>query len=185
MHKFHGQYQYQFKLVDGDGIEKFSMFLSGVAWKNGRFMDDLYGALGAFAFCLALGTYRYTASATHGRLEIREVYAYMRDVFTFHDRSTEWGTQYLGHWNRTGFIVIPFSTAAGELTKSDWASFPVKKVGVISDYNVYYPVRNKEYREWQLKYKQGGDLVLYSDIQIIQFQTPKIIEFDLRTGEIK
>ncbi|WP_421095513.1 DUF6402 family protein [Ralstonia mannitolilytica] len=189
MQKLHNHWQYQFIDVDANGGEQFAMLFRGVQWKSGRFMDDLYGALGAFAFYLALGRYRYTTYVTYerrqrGRLEIHEVFAYMRDIFTFYDRPSDGGSQYLGHWNKGGFIVVPAAFAAGRITKSRWARFPVAKNGALQDWTVYYPVSNDDYRNWQIEHKQGEDLILYSDMRKIYFHRPIIIDFDLLTGEI-
>lgn len=45
--------------VDSGNLKKFEMFLRSVAWKDGTFMDDLYGALGAFSINAALGGHQY------------------------------------------------------------------------------------------------------------------------------
>lgn len=189
VHDLHRRWQYQFISVDSNGGEKFAMLFRGIQWGNGRFMDDLYGSLGAFAFYLSLGKYRYTTyvdrnSNVFGRIEIHEVCAYMRDIFTFYDRSTESGSQYLGHWNHTGFVVLVDAIAIGETTKKRGARLPYSKNGAIENWTIYYPVYNDSYRDWQLKHKQGGDLILYSDVRRIYFNRPVLIEFDFDTGEI-
>jgi len=186
INRYHKEFQFQFNRVDSENADKFRMFLKGVAAPNGLFMDDLYGSLGAFSFNVALDGFFYQrVGPTRTRLAIEKISVYMRDVFTFHDRAGKAlgvlpsGTQYLGHWNKTGFILIPGAIAAGEISTADWLMYPVARGGVISDSTVYYPVRNKDYREWQLKHKQGGDLVLYSDRKIIRFPAPYVVEFDL------
>ena len=182
--RWHREYQFQLITVDSGNLKKFEMFLRGVAWKDGTFMDDLYGALGAFSINAALGEHQYVVDKTgwRGRLIVNEIVVYMRDVFTFHDRSGEVGTQYLGHWNKRGFIVVPIATVVGELTELDWPNYPVALYNAISDATVYYPVRNKDYRIWQMENKQGGDMVLYSDRRSVRLNPPKIIEFDFSSA---
>ncbi|WP_237718203.1 DUF6402 family protein [Cupriavidus sp. BIS7] len=178
--RWHRDFQYQRVDVDDDELTKLEMFARGLFRPNGLWMDDLYGSLGAFSFYAAVSGFSYRRVAhTRTSLRIHEVCIYMRDVFTFHDRSNQRGTQYLGHWNKTGFIVVPISTIFGELTKADWPNYPVARNGVISENSVYYPVRNMDYRRWQLRYGQGSDLVLYSNVHRVPFYPPKIIEFDL------
>ncbi len=183
---YHKEFQFQLSRVDSDNSDKFLMFIKGAAMPNGILMDDLYGSLGAFSFNAALGGFFYErVGPTRTRIIIKEISLYMRDVFTFHDRTDKTlvvipnGTQYLGHWNKTGFIIVPGATALGELSKADWVMYPVARGGIISESTVYYPLRNKDYRDWQLKHKQGGDLILYSDRNKLRFSDPWVVEFDL------
>lgn len=184
--EYHREFQYQKKSVDSENTDKFLMFLKGYAMPNGLLMDDLYGSLGAFSFYAAIdGFFYHRVAPTRTRLVIKNISVYMRDVFTFHDRTDKTlgvvsnGTQYLGHWNKTGFIIVPGATALGEVSKADWVMQPVARGGMISENTVYYPVRNKDYRDWQLRHKQGGDLVLYSNRKIVPLREPYVMEFDL------
>ncbi|MDK3023554.1 DUF6402 family protein [Cupriavidus taiwanensis] len=178
--KYHQEFQYQRTLVDSENTDKFLMLLRGIAAPNGVMMDDLYGSLGAFSFNATLDGFFYErVTSTRTRLVIKEISLYMRDVFTFHDRERKGGTQYLGHWNKSGFIIVPSAVAAGELPTADWLMYPVARSGIVSDATVFYPVRNKDYRDWQLKHKQGGDMVLYSDRKRISLRPAKVLEFDL------
>ncbi|WP_458762009.1 DUF6402 family protein [Cupriavidus basilensis] len=184
--RYHKEFQFQLNRVDSENTDKFLMFLKGAAMPNGLLMDDLYGSLGAFSFYAALNGF-YFDQASHGRtrLMIKEISFYMKDVFTFHDRTAKksslipTGTQYLGHWNNTGFIIVPAATMLGEVTEVDWVMRPVAKGGIISDKTVYYPVRNKDYRAWQLQHNQGGDLILYSNRKIINFPYPWAVDLNL------
>gem|GEM_PF-831721 len=175
LHRFHATYQFQFARVDTDVADKFAMLLRGAALPNGIFMDDLYGSLGAFAFYASIGEhYFYSRGAHGGRLEIHSAYLYMRDVFTFFDRDAD--TQYLGHWNKTGFIIPMRIAMAHHITNSDWLMFPVARNGAISTAEVYYPICNRDYRNWQFKHKQGGDLILYSNKKLIKLSEPIVVE---------
>ncbi|WP_439890186.1 DUF6402 family protein [Ralstonia sp. 25C] len=180
MHEYHKNFQFQLVHVDSDFYSKLKMFMRGTAAPNGIWMDDLYGALGAFTFDAAIDSYSYMVYSNGlARLEIYGLSIYARDVFTFHDRSDEWGTQYLGHWNKTGFIIIPAATIAGEVTKSDIPWYTVARNGLITEKNVYYPVRNKDYRNWQLQHGQGGDFIIYSDRRRVPLADPIVVEFYL------
>ncbi|WP_454726061.1 MULTISPECIES: DUF6402 family protein [Cupriavidus] len=183
---YHKSFQFQFNRVDSDNKGKFLMFVKGSIFPNGVLMDDLYGSLGAFSFYAALdGFYYDRISRTRTRLIVKEVSVYMKDVFTFHDRTDKTlgvigsGTQYLGHWNKTGFIIVPADTVAGEVSKADWVMSPVARWGILSQDMVYHPVRNKDYRDWQLRHGQGGDLILFSDRRRLLFDEPWVMEFDL------
>jgi len=188
MQRYHREFQFQRVIVDGDFPSKLSMFFKGAAWPHGHFMDDLYGSLGAFSLNAAIdGFYLSRRSARRIRAEISQISIYMRDVFTFHDRTGAHlngriakGSQYLGHWNKRGFIVVPVAVAAGEVQAADWLMRPVARSGIVNERYVYYPVRNRDYRDWQLRHRQGGDLILYSDRQVIHFlPDPFVVEFDL------
>lgn len=175
LHNLHATYQFQFARVDTDAADKFAMLLRGSALPNGIFMDDLYGALGAFAFYASIGEHYFHPRGTKGgRLEIHSLYVYMRDVFTFFDRGAD--TQYLGHWNKTGFIIPMQIALAHQIMSGKWLMFPVARNGAISTSDIYYPVCNRDYRNWQLKHNQGGDLILYSDKKLIKPSKPIVVE---------
>ncbi|MGO4810029.1 DUF6402 family protein [Cupriavidus sp. 2MCAB6] len=89
------------------------------------------------------------------------------------------GFQYLGHWNKYGFIIVPSATAIGEVSTGSRHLGPVARRGMISEHDVYYPVRNVDYRTWQINHKQGGDLILYSDRIEVRLVKPIFVEFDL------
>lgn len=185
--RLHKNFQFQFLRVDAAFPEKFFMAVRGAALPNGIFMDDLYGSLGAFSFNAAVGEHRFRVLRnSRVCVEIESVLLYMRDAFTFHDRDDSYfgglikgGSQYLGHWNKTGFILVPGAALASEMTEWDWPMLPVARNRAIRNDDVYYPVRNKDYRNWQVKHKQGGDLILYSDIKWVRLNTPLVVEFDL------
>ncbi|MES2011742.1 MAG: DUF6402 family protein [Pseudomonadota bacterium] len=115
MQNYHLTFQFQRAVVDFDMNDKLDMFFKGMAWPDGYFMDDLYGSLGAFSLNAAVdGFFLHRSSAYRMRAEIKRISIYMRDVFTFFDRpgthlngKVERGSQYLGHWNKYGFIVVP------------------------------------------------------------------------------
>ncbi|WP_221624068.1 DUF6402 family protein [Burkholderia sp. Bp8998] len=38
--------------------------------------------------------------------------------------------------------------------------------------NIYYPVRNSDFREWQKKHKRGGDFIIFSDKKFVRLDKP-------------
>ena len=179
IHEHHRQFQYQRNAVDSDFFSKLMMFAKGSTKPNGIWMDDLYGALGGFSFYAAIDSFSYFRPRPGlTRLSIDGVSIYMRDAFTFHDRSAERGSQYLGHWNKTGFIIVPAAAAIGEISKSDSLVNPVSPGGTVSDDTVYYPVKNNDYRNWQMRHKQGGDLIFYSNRWRVPLRESVVMEFN-------
>jgi len=88
IHEYHKHFQYQRNAVVSDYTSKLAMFAKGSARPNGIWMDDLYGALGGFSFYAAIGGFIYSRQKPGlTRLKIFDVSVYMRDAFTFHDRS--------------------------------------------------------------------------------------------------
>lgn len=175
--EYHRRFHFQHITVDTNFISKSKMAIKGSI--DPLWMDDLYGALGAFSFYVAVDSFSWLFYRNgRARLEIYGLSIYARDVFTFLDRSDQKGTQYLGHWNKTGFIVIPEATIAGELAKSDGYMYPVAVNNLVTERKVYYPVRNKDYRNWQIKHQQGGDFIIYSNRVNVPLSKTVVFEFD-------
>lgn len=38
--------------------------------------------------------------------------------------------------------------------------------------NVYYPVHNKDFRQWAMKYQRGGDFIIFSDRKRVRLRQP-------------
>ncbi|MGT2431136.1 DUF6402 family protein [Cupriavidus basilensis] len=49
---------------------------------------------------------------------------------------------------------------------------------MITERKVYYPVRNRDYRKWQIKHQQGGDFIIYSDRVNVPLSKTVVFEFD-------
>ena len=47
---------------------------------------------------------------------------------------------------------------------------PVRPATFLEDM-IYYPVRNRSFRDWQMKHQQGGDFIAYSDIRWVNLNT--------------
>ncbi len=119
--------------------------------------DDLTAALGSFTFYVAIERAFVNArSAT-----VSEISVYIKDNYTF---TTDPGSvsQYLGHWSSKGVIVVP-PTEGSTLANRGWANFAVKLGDPKVKGNVYYPVRNSDFRKWQVKHRRGGDFIIYSN----------------------
>lgn len=151
---------------------------------------DLGAALGDFSVYAAIAYIKverqdsspHTAAVTH-------VYLYVKDNYSFTDDPAR-PSQYLGHWNRTGVVYAPLETLA-ELAKK--IPFFGKYVGPVSssvwdlnapqglDFPVYresdpellfYPVHNRDFFNWQMKHRRGGNIVSFSDLKLIRLDPP-------------
>jgi hypothetical protein len=94
----------------------------------------------------------------------------MKDAYSFYDRSSITGSQYLGHWNRGGVLLVPAKPDDPLAKVNDWFKYPVATNWPWKNSNVYYPIQNKDFREWQQKHRQGGDILLFSDPKTVQLK---------------
>jgi hypothetical protein len=155
----HKRFQFQLSRVNGTLEQKFAMFIADQ--KRGT-PDDLTAALGSFSFYAAIAGARidrHTMTVTH-------IAVYVKDNYTFGTKPHE-ASQYLGHWNRKGVIVVPAFLAAqlGNIEFLDYAVATEPK-------SVYYPVKNSTFRDWQMKHRQGGDFIIYSDCVHMRLKNP-------------
>ena len=79
----------------------------------------------------------------------------MRDTYEFI------GEQYLGHWNKNGLGINLYG---GLMNKVNWEW---KLPGWNPDLGIMAAFGNSDFREYRKEYHQGGDLLLFSDIQKI------------------
>lgn len=109
-------------------------------------LDDMYGALGKFAFRVAVaGNITFQKATSKHKIAIREVGIYLRDSYDFN------GEQSLGHWSDgiVGKLPVPFVTTE---------------------------VTNKDFRDWRAANGKGGDFLLYSDVMLLKRTTPDVFE---------
>lgn len=205
--KFHKDNQFQYEKVSN---------LNTIDARGG--LTDLTASLGNFFYLAALASarvhsekyYKYNGSVAEycceSRVEITHVYVYARDSYSFADKPGEIASQYLGHWNRYGVILVPSAVAADIINHTGeksgnlrWGGHPdvpslpfiydngfKKPVDIIKGMfgrdlrrrDVYYPIYNSDYRGWSEKYNRGGDFVIYSDMRKISL--PKVIQFTLK-----
>ncbi|MBU6490323.1 MAG: hypothetical protein KGQ57_21230 [Burkholderiales bacterium] len=154
--------------------------------------------------------YNYDAGAPvfccKSSAEITHIYVYAKDSYSFADKSDRKSSQYLGHWNRYGIVMVPAAVAAdfanGLSEKHspdvDWGDYPdtptlipyiydngfKKPVDILNGLfrdlrkkDVYYPIHNSDYNAWRKKFKRGGDFAIYTEMKKIKLQ--KSIKFSL------
>jgi hypothetical protein len=198
--QLHKQFQFQLQKVSTwDGMKQFGMTDVTAALGGVNFYATIASATikNAVRFKhedLLDGTYCYypTISVTH-------IYIYAKDHYSFNDTTGKSSSQYLGHWNKKGVIVDNFATAVSavsekesilgakflaldrEIGNSEWSNYVVDTgQRNLIEKEVYYPVRNRDYRNYRDKHDHGGDFVIYSDMKL--FKLPNTVDFDL--GEI-
>lgn len=136
----------------------------------------------------------------HATVTITHVYVYLRDYYSFNDDENG-GSQYLGHWNRRGVIIALDAAIAEMISKKlspsaqlelgndaryylpsipDHLDKPVDIKSQLRKGEVFYPVRNRDFRQWRELKNRGGDFVIYSDFQRIKLPKPIVVDL----GEI-
>lgn len=88
---------------------------------------DLTASLGNFFYMAAVAKakvhsekyYDYSAPSPRfccrSRVEVTQIYVYARDSYSFVDKPGGSASQYLGHWNRYGMILVPGAVIADTL----------------------------------------------------------------------
>ncbi|MCP3021747.1 DUF6402 family protein [Cupriavidus basilensis] len=179
MRRFHENFQFQFVMVGSSWQEILAKGIQSSGITGTAFPNDLEGALANFSLYAAINKVYYARSTqTLARCEITEVAIYMRDTYTFYDRSDTKASQYLGHWNSTGMRAVPAAELAAR-HGADWLLRPIAGEGRLTEGNVFYPVQNKDFRKWQAEHKQGGDLLLFSNRRVIKLDRPIVLEFEI------
>ncbi|GAA0838068.1 DUF6402 family protein [Cupriavidus pauculus] len=201
LQKLHSEFQYQYV---GVGMQH---TLSHAPVSGGKWlpigMTDLSAALGRFNFYAAIAQaelsreqlprtsvseseptcYRVHACITH-------VHLYMRDSYSFQDSHRS--SQYLGHWNKRGLVVLPVAALAHflsdlveegswldvRLEPDDTKLLPVAIKDRLEPESVYYPVRNRDFRAWQAEHNRGGDFLIYSDFATLRLSHPIHVDLE-------
>lgn len=158
--------------------------------------SDLGGSLGNF--------YLYAAVA-HATVErhnfapdtvtVTHIYAYAKDNYSFTDTPGE-ASQYLGHWNKQGMIIVPSAPVLDVINSQtiarfgygpielnmpvlradpsnswfDGADFTVQTGEHYSAENIFYPVRNRQFWDWQKQHQQGGNILSFSDLKLVRLE---------------
>jgi hypothetical protein len=163
----HRHFQFTFANVGSTFAQKIGEML--IAAQNNNVPDDLAGALGSFNLYAAIG-YAHFRSATE--VDISGIYVYIKDSFDFTDSEGD-VSQYLGHWSKNGLVVVPYNGAAAALNKPAlYTEYPVAVGDPRVAGNVYYPVQNKDFRQWAIKHQRGGDFIVYSDYRFVPVSPP-------------
>jgi len=157
--------------------------------------SDLAGALGDFAIYAAIAYAKVERPdfAPH-TVTITHVYAYVKDNYSFSDDPDK-ASQYLGHWNRNGVIFSPATITVhlatylrllGAKTELD---YPIARSTTDNPYldgtdvmltlgdplkaeDVFAPARNRDFRNWQTKHQQGGNIMVFSDLKLVRLAKP-------------
>lgn len=159
----------------------------------GYALTDLDGALGNFSIYAAVAFASverenfkpHTVTVTH-------IYAYVKDNYSFNDDPAG-PSQYLGHWNKQGMIIAPSATLDQLLPKAigkrmevnriegapetatpwmDGSEFTVQTADAYKAENVYYPVRNRDFWNWQMQHQRGGNILSFSDLKLVRLEQP-------------
>ncbi|PXX32462.1 hypothetical protein NA66_1012133 [Burkholderia pyrrocinia] len=170
--ELHNRFQFQFAGVESTFGQKLDEYLLKRLTNSG-IPDDLTGALGSFNIYAAVAYAEFNREAR--RATVTSIYLYVRDNYTFSDKSDN-QSQYLGHWNHKRVVLVPAAGAAG-IASLPWLDYPVVVEGKRSRDNIYYPVRNKSFREWQQRHRRGGDFIIFSDYRCVTLPQPIEIVF--------
>ena len=114
--KLHQQFQFQFKSIDDlDTLKSLGP-------------TDLTASLGSFNLFASIASMdittdvynRYvtptkTLHCTKSKAVVTHIWVYAKDSYSFQDDDKS--SQYPGHWNKNGLIVLPIAAAAGKLGK--------------------------------------------------------------------
>lgn len=195
--KLHSNFQFQTAAVSN---------LDTLDWTRG--LTDLTASLANFSFAAAIANARIDTQKFYNypkgnvpvyccqsKVEITHVYVYARDSYSFEDRPGRKASQYLGHWNRNGVILIPTAVVSDVATHYDydfeWGNAPYSDDGFdgpvdvlkgmfggeMREQDVYYPVHNGDYLKWREKFGRGGDFAIYTEPKRIKLPNP--IQFTL------
>ncbi|MCC8404137.1 DUF6402 family protein [Paraburkholderia sp. MMS20-SJTN17] len=166
----HRHFQFTFANVGSTFAQKIGELL--IAAQNKNVPDDLVGVLGSFNIYAAIA---YATFRRMDEVEISGIYVYIKDSYDFTDKAGE-VSQYLGHWSKNGVVVVPYNGAAAALNNPAlYIEYPVAVGNAQVAGNVYYPVQNKDFRQWALKHQRGGDFIVYSDYRFVPLNPPMTV----------
>ena len=180
--------------------------------------SDLTTSLGNFNLYVAIGNFdlyyrwynRYDLpggpfNCAKPTMTVYSLVVYAKDSYSFNDKIGKNASQYLGHWNKNGLVVV--LPAAG-MDAAGWPDIELGNDSVHSDeyressephpYNVllkgvdsnrglinrardkdiYYCVRNRDFRTWRDTHNRGGDFVVYSDLKKYPLPKPWVINLE-------
>ena len=213
LRQFHVDWQFQFVLISTWRAVTAELALTDLSGSLGDF--NIYASIGNvvvsgdryFKYDNKAGTKTYCLEP---KVQITHVYVYAMDNYSFNDNADSKKSQYLGHWNKNGFIVTwggfvsalvddrkirknripifdfgnsPQDAINWHYLKGDELPKPVDiRKGMFRKFveqDVYFPIYNRNYREWREKHNRGGDFMIYSKPKYMKLKKP--IEFSLET----
>lgn len=170
---------------------------------NGRFLTDLTASLANFDLNVAIANASVYAEKYHDyskrapyvfccqfQVEVTHIYVYANDSYSFADMTKQKASQYLGHWNRNGVILVLEAVAADRANRYgidiELGSTPAEPMlgpvdtlkglfGEMRKQDVYYPVHNRDYSTWREKFNRGGDFAIFT--KPIKIKLPRPIKF--------
>jgi hypothetical protein len=161
IHLIHKQFQFQCAMVKGSWAQKIGQFVKREVIFRGM-PDELTLVLGSFNFYAAISRMILDSDAGGRYGMVTHIYIYAKGEFNFTDPAGE-ASQYLGHWNRKNIAIVPLQEASVLAAKTRWVDHPVFSNHSYADPDVLYPVKNSDFRRWQLAHEQGGDFIIYTD----------------------
>lgn len=174
--KLHKEFQFQRAAVESSFEQKALQAVRRLP--DAGVPDDLTGALGAFNLYAAVAGVTFDVRNT--KATVTHIVVYVRDGYSF-EGDTSSRSQYLGHWSKNGVVIVP-SYVAANLADQPWFDFPVVAGSTIANLyepgKIYYPVRNRSFREWQARYHRGGDFIIFSDYRPIMLAKPITVYFE-------
>jgi hypothetical protein len=181
-------------------------------------MTDVTAALANFNFYAAVAraditskiynvynTPTGTQRCSKSTVQVTHIWVYAKDSYSFHDSGQS--SQYLGHWNKHGVIVLPAAVAASvgmkkiadathiarqtdrskkllnwlnsqqlELWETEVGRYPMDISGNLAEKDVYYPVRNRNYRNWRQVKGRGGDFLIMTEPKLLKLNQPIVLD---------
>jgi hypothetical protein len=168
--KIHHEFQFQKSPVEGTLTEKLKQFLKQEV-ENRGIPDELTFTLGSFNFYAAIARATFHPITGGHLVLVTHIYIYVRDGFTFTDDEKD-GPQYLGHWNKNTFSVIPSHQLIINMMGINHKGFSSEQHYWRGDEGILYPVFNSDFRAWQSKHHRGGDYIIYTDMLSVMLDTP-------------
>ncbi len=146
-----------------------------------------------------------TQRCSKSTVQVTHIWVYAKDSYSFHDSGQS--SQYLGHWNKSGVIVLPVAVAASvgmkkisdevrgddyplpvkqvltwlnnqrmEFWNNEVARFPVDIGTKMAEADVYYPLHNRDYRQWRKSKKRGGDFLIMTEPKLVRLDQPIVLD---------
>ncbi len=145
-----------------------------------------------------------TQSCRKSTVEVTHVWLYAKDSYSFHDEGAS--SQYLGHWNKKGVIVLPAAVAASvgmkkiaeaaentvypplknslkwlsdqriEVWNEDLWRYPMDVGRSLAEKDVYYPVYNRHYRQWRELHRRGRDFLIMTEPKLVKLDRPIVLD---------
>ena len=54
--------------------------------------------------------------------------------------------------------------------------FALDTGGSLLEKDVYYPIRNRDYRQWRAKHQRGGDFLIITETKLVKLDQPIVLD---------